>query len=105
MSTQHHPLRYGIATVRLRTGFKTVVQEINYINHELLHPEAWAWGKMTPNQADDSFNNVDNHGINHYYDWGNKSMNILEFVKGNGNICGENSPYFCLAYTRNKNRL
>jgi len=59
--------------------FKNVVEELNSLNEELLKPCVMIWGRMTPEEADDTFNNIQPHhgDYNHYNDWGNKTYNIL----------------------------
>ena len=84
--------------------FKNVVEEINYINKELLSVDGMGWGNLTPEDADDIYKDLyDGSPRFTSDDWsGNKSKNILEFVKGNGGVCGETSHYFNLTYSRTK---
>lgn len=55
-----------------------MLQEIEDINYDLLHPCEMAWGKITPEEADDAFNDVNNEL---WDDWGNKSSNILYYIQ------------------------
>ena len=87
--------------------FKNVVEEINYINKELLSVDGMGWGNLTPEDADDVYNDVyDLHdGIPSITSddwWGNKSKNFLEFVKGDCYVCGDTSHYCNINYTRKK---
>ena len=57
--------------------FVDCINAINKLNYDLLNIDPKdIWGKMTPEQADDSFNNVEN-GENWYEEWGTKSFNML----------------------------
>ena len=54
-----------------------MLKEIQTINDYLLHPDSMCWGKMTPEEADNVFNDVNDEL---YEEWGNKSFNILYYI-------------------------
>ena len=56
--------------------FQNTINELKSIREELLHPEEMAWGAMSEEEADDTFNNVAGDD-SHYDEWGNISKNIL----------------------------
>ena len=57
--------------------FLLCMGQIRLLNWELLNPCQMAWGKMTEEEAEDSFM----EGGKFYDDWGDKSMNMLMMIR------------------------
>ena len=51
--------------------------ELNMINDELLHPCSSGWGKLTREESENGFLDID-HEL--HEEWGTKSFNILHFI-------------------------
>jgi len=61
-----------------KTQFNLVVNAINHYNALVLQPCPMVWGKMTEEEIEDGFNNINNPL---HDDWGTKSFNILHFIE------------------------
>ena len=73
---------------------KEVVKDISLLNELVLNPDKFIWGAMTEEEADDHYNNVDS---SLYDDWGDKSMNMIMWIKDLESIkeedCGFGTQY------------
>ena len=59
-------------------GMKEVVNDIMLLNEFVLNPDAFCWGEMTEEEADDHYNNVESPL---HDEWGFKSMNMIMWIK------------------------
>ena len=59
-------------------AMKEVVKDISLLNELVLNPDEFNWGAMTEEEADDHFNNVES---SLYDEWGDKSMNMIIWIK------------------------
>ena len=56
---------------------KRLCEELEMINDELLEPDEMAWGKLTREECENGFLDID-HEL--HEEWGTKSFNILHFI-------------------------